>query len=120
MWYNVVMEMKKMTFAPGWVQTIDPANEKQDLLTYINDTHKAVYGYRPRWDREWVDSVTLVDLRAEAKSLEDEVVASIERDRAAEARRQAEMAAHHLAVSKAKKPISGTFKPFANLKEMLV
>ena len=109
-----------MTFAPGWVQTIDPANEKQDLLTYINDTHKAVYGFRPRWDREWVDSVTLVDLRTEAKSLEDEVVASIQRDRAREAYRQAEMAAHHLAVSKAKKPISGTFKPFANLKEMLV
>ena len=109
-----------MTFAPGWVQTIDPANEKQDLLTYINDTHKAVYGYRPRWDREWVDNVTLVDLRVEAKSIEDEVVASIERDRAREAYRQAEMAAHHLAVSKAKKPISGTFKPFANLKELLV
>ena len=114
------MEMKKMTFAPGWVQTIDPANEKQDLLTYINDTHKAVYGYRPRWDREWVDTVTLVALRAEAKSLEDEVVASIKRDRAAEARRQAEMAAHHLAVSKAMKPASLAFKPFANLKELLV
>ena len=109
-----------MTFAPGWVQTIDPANEKQDLLTYINDTHKAVYGFRPRWSREWADNVSLTDLRAEAKSLEDEVVASIQRDRAREAYRQAEMAAHHLAVSKAKKPISGTFKPFTNLKEMLV
>jgi len=109
-----------MTFAPGWVQTIDPANERQDLLTYINDTHKAVYGFRPRWSREWVDNVSLTDLRAEAKSLEDEVVASIQRDRAREAYRQAEMAAHHLAVSKAKKPISGTFKPFANLKELLV
>ena len=108
-----------MTFAPGWVQTIDPANEKQDLLTYINDTHKAVYGYRPRWDREWVDSVTLVDLRAEAKSLEDEVVASIQRDRVREARRQAEMAAHHLAVSEAKKPIPGTHKPFVNLREVI-
>ena len=109
-----------MTFAPGWVQTIDPANEKQDLLTYINDTHKAVYGFRPRWSREWADNVSLTDLRAEAKSLEDEVVASIQRDRARETYRQAEMAAHHLAVSKAKKPISGTFKPFANLKELLV
>ena len=109
-----------MTFAPGWVQTIDPANEKQDLLTYINDTHKAVYGFRPRWSREWADNVSLTDLRAEAKSLEDEVVASIQRDRAREAYRQAEMAAHHLAGSKAKKPISGTFKPFANLKELLV
>jgi len=108
-----------MTFAPGWVQTIDPANEKQDLLTYINDTHKAVYGYRPRWDREWVDNVTLVDLRAEAKSLEDAVVASIKRDRAQEAYRQAEMAAHHLAVSEAKKPIPHTFKPFANLREVV-
>ena len=112
--------MKKMTFAPGWVQTIDPANEKQDLLTYINDTHKAVYGFRPRWDREWVDNVTLVDLRAEAKSLEDEVVASIKRDRAEEAYRQSEMAAHHIAVSMAKKPIARTFKPFANLREILV
>ena len=109
-----------MTFAPGWVQTIDPANEKQDLLTYINDTHKSVYGYRPRWDREWVDTVTLTALRAEAKSLEDEVVASIQRDRVREAHRQAEMAAHHLAVSEAKKPIAGTHKPFANLKELLV
>ena len=109
-----------MTFAPGWVQTIDPANEKQDLLTYINDTHKAVYGFRPRWSREWADNVSLTDLRAEAKSLEDEVVVSIQRERAEEARRQAEMAAHHLAVSEAKKPIAGTFKPFANLKELLV
>ena len=109
-----------MTFAPGWVQIIDPATERQDLLTFINDTHKAVYGYRPRWDREWADNVLLTDLRAEAKSLEDDVVASIKRDRAEEAHRQAEMAAHHVAVSEAKKPIAGTHQPFANLKEMLV
>ena len=112
--------MKKMTFAPGWVQTIDPANEKQDLLTYINDTHKAVYGYRPRWDREWVDTVTLVDLRAEAKSLEDEVVASIERDKVEAHERMLE--ANRVAVihRNAKKPLVSTFKPFANLKEILV
>ena len=42
------------------------------------------------------------------------------RERAIEAHRQAEMAAHHLAVSKAMKPASLTFKPFANLKELLV
>ena len=108
-----------MTFAPGWVQIIDPANERRDLLTFINDTHKAVYGYRPRWDREWADNVPLTDLRAEAKSLEDDVVASIKRDRAEEVHRQAEMAAHHLAVSKAKKPIPHTFKPFANLREVV-
>ena len=114
------MESKNtLTFAAGWVQHIDPATERQDLLTYINDTHKAVYGYRPRWDREWVDTVTLTDLRAEAKSLEDEVVASIKRDRAEEAHRQSEMAAHHLAVSMAKKPMTRTFKPFANLNNLL-
>ena len=119
--YPIGMESRNtLTFAAGWVQHIDPATERQDLLTYINDTHKAVYGYRPRWDREWVDTGTLTDLRAEAKSLEDEVVASIKRDRAEEAHRQSEMAAHHLAVSLAKKPVARTFKPFANLKEMLV
>ena len=116
------MEMKKsMTFAAGWTQTIDTSNEGQeraDLATYISDTFKAINGFRPRWwdMREW----SLADLRAEAKSLEDEVVASIERERAQEARRQAEMADHLLAVSKAMKPANLTFKPFANLKEMLV
>ena len=113
--------MKKMTFAPGWVQTIDTSDEgqeRQDLASYISDTFKAINGIRPSWWglREW----SLEDLRAEAKSLEDEVVASIKRERAEEAARQAEMAAHHLAVSKAMKPVSLTFKPFANLKELLV
>lgn len=112
--------MTTMTFAPGWAQKIDTdgVNEREDLASYISDTFKAINGIRPRWWdlREW----SLDDLRAEAKSLEGEVVASIERDRAEEAHRQAEMAAHHLAVSMAKKPIARTFKPFANLKELLV
>ena len=109
-----------MTFAPGWTQSIDTGGtcERQDLASYISDTFKAINGFRPRfWDmREW----SLDDLRAEAKSLEDEVVESIKRDRAEEAHRQSEMAAHHLAVSMAKKPVARTFNPFANLKEMLV
>ena len=92
----------EMTFAPGWTQEISASNEKQDLLTYINDTHKAVWGYRPRWDADWVANVTIAALRAE------------------EAHRQAEMAAHHMAVAMAMKPVSPTFKPFTNLKEMLV
>ena len=118
--YNICMESKNtLTFAAGWVQHIDPATERQDLLTYINDTHKAVWGYRPRWGREWAENVPLDVLRNEAKSLEDEVVASIKRDRAEEARRQSEMAAHHLAVSLAKKPVARTFKPFANLNNLL-
>ena len=110
-----------MTFAAGWTQSIDTSDEgqeRQDLATYISDTFKAVNGFRPRWWdlREW----SVEDLRKEAKSLEDEVVASIERDRRQEAARQAEMADHLLAVSKAMKPANLTFKPFANLKEMLV
>ena len=111
----------EMTFAPGWTQAIDTSNEdqeRQDLATYISDTFKAINGFRPRWWdlREW----SVEDLRAEAKSLEDEVVVSIQRERAQEAARQSEMAAHHLAVSKAKKPISPTHQPFSNLKELLV
>ena len=117
--YNICMEIE-MTFAPGWIQKIDTSDEgqeRQDLATYISDTFKAINGFRPRWWdlREW----SVEDLRAEAKSLEDEVVVSIQRERAQEAARQAEMAAHHLAVSEAKKPISGTHQPFANLREVI-
>ena len=118
--YNSSMK-NEMTFAPGWTQTIDTSDEgqeRQDLATYISDTFKAINGFRPRWWdlREW----SVEDLRKEATSLEDEVGASVSLERAREAQRQAEMAAHHLAVSEAKKPISGTHKPFANLKELLV
>ena len=109
-----------MTFAPGWTQSIDTGGtrEREDLASYISDTFKAINGIRPRWWdlREW----SLDDLRAEAKSLEDEVVESIKQERAEEARRQMEMAQHHMAVAKAMKPVSPTFKPFTNLKELLV
>ena len=103
-----------MIFADGWIQSIDTSDEgqeRQDLATYISDTFKSVNGFRPRWWdlREW----SVEDLRKEAKSLEDEVVASIERERAEEARRQLEMADHHLAVAKAMKPAGKTYKPFA-------
>ena len=103
----------KMTFAPGWTQTIDTTDEgreRVDLASYISDTFKVVNGIRPRWWdlREW----SIEDLRAEAKSLEGEVVATIQRERAEEARRQ-------VAVAMAMKPVSPTHKPFANLREML-
>ena len=118
------MESKNtMTFAAGWVQEIDTSDESReraDLLSYISDTHKSVYGYRPRWDREWAATTPMANLRKTAKRLEADVDAAIKRERAQEAHRQAEMAAHHLAVSKAMKPASLTFKPFANLKEILV
>ena len=110
----------EMTFAPGWTQRIDTdgVREREDLASFISDTFKAVNGIRPRWWNlnEW----SLADLRKEATSLEDEVVATIQRERAEEAHRQAEMAAHHMAVAMAMKPVSPTFKPFANLKELLV
>ena len=110
----------KMTFAPGWTQTIDTSDEGQervDLASYISDTFKAINGFRPRWWdlREW----SVEALRADAKSRAGEVVAAIQRERAEEARRQAEMAAHHVAVAMAMKPVSPTHKPFANLREML-
>ena len=109
-----------MTFAAGWTQTIDTSNEGQeraDLATYISDTFKAINGFRPRWWdlREW----SVEDLRAEANNLQDEVVESNLRERAQEARRQQEMADHHQAVAKAMKPARKTFKPFANLREVV-
>ena len=109
-----------MIFAPGWTQSIDTggSREREDLMSYVSDTFKSINGIRPRWWglNEW----SLADLRKEAKSLEDEVLVSIQRERAEEAHRQAEMAAHHMAVAMAMKPVSPTFKPFANLKELLV
>ena len=113
--------MAKMTFAPGWTQSIDTdgPRERADLLSYISDTHKAVYGFRPRWEREWADNTPIADLRKEAEKLEADVIAEARAERVREAYRQAEMAAHHLAVSEAKKPIPHTFKPFANLREVV-
>jgi len=109
-----------MTFAPGWTQKIDTSNEDQeraDLASYISDTFKAINGVRPSW---WgLSGWSLETLRGEAKVLEAEVVASIQRERAEEVRRQQDMADHHLAVAKAMKPLSLTFKPFTTLEELL-
>ena len=118
--YNDVMEMKKMTFAPGWVQIIDPANEKQDLLSYISDTYKSVYGFRPRWGSEWLNNATLKDLREEAADLEAAVLRDIEDEKVRAHERMLEANRVALIHRNAKKPVSRTFKPFANLKELLV
>ena len=108
-----------MTFAPGWTQKIDTdgVNEREDLASFISDTFKAINGIRPRlWDlREW----SLDDLRAEAKSLEDEVVASIERDKGEAHERMLEANRVALIHRMAKKPLGRTYKPFANIKELL-
>ena len=109
-----------MTFAPGWTQSIDTggSRERADLASFISDTFKAINGFRPRfWDmREW----SLDDLRAEAKSLEDEVVVSIKRDKVEAHERMLEANRVALIHRNAKRPLGSTFKPFANLKEMLV
>ena len=118
--YNDVMEMKKMTFAPGWVQIIDPANAKRDLLSYISATYKSVYGFRPRWGSEWLNNATLKDLREEAADLEAAVLRDIEDEKVRAHERMLEANRVALIHRNAKKPVSRTFKPFANLKEMLV
>ena len=109
-----------MTFAPGWVQIIDPANEKQDLLSYISDTYKSVYGFRPRWGSEWANNATLEDLREEAADLEAAVLRDIEDEKRYAHERMLEANRVAVLYRAAKKPVSRTFKPFANLKEMLV
>ena len=108
-------------FAPGWTQTIDTSDEGQervDLASYISDTFKAINGFRPRWWdlREW----SLDDLRKEANSLEDQVIESILQDKRDAHERMLEANRIALIHRNAKKPASRTFKPFANLKELLV
>ena len=65
-----------MTFAPGWTQQIDTngARERDDLLSYISDTYKGLYGYRPRGE---TSAMTIEDLRTQADSLQEEVFAGI-------------------------------------------
>jgi hypothetical protein len=69
--------MTTMTFAPGWTQTIDTGGtrERDDLLSYISDTYKGLYGFRPRGD---TSSMTIGDLRENAAGLERDVTAGIE------------------------------------------
>ena len=109
-----------MIFAAGWTQSIDTdgTREREDLASYISDTFKAINGIRPRWWdlREW----SIADLRAEAKSLEDEVVESIKQDKRDAHERMLEANRVALIHRQAKKPLTCTFKPFANLKEILV
>ena len=114
------MESRNMIFAAGWTQSIDTGgiSERQDLASYISDTFKAINGFRPHFGdmAEW----PLADLRREAQSLEDEVVESIKQDKRDAHERMLEANRVALIHRNAKKPVSRTFKPFANLKEILV
>ena len=109
-----------MIFAAGWTQSIDTGGtcERQDLASYISDTFKAINGFRPRW---WdMDDMSLEGLRDVAQSLEDEVVESIKQDKRDAHEHMLEANRVALIHRNAKKPVSRTFKPFTNLKEMLV
>ena len=109
-----------MTFAPGWTQSIDTGGtrERADLASFISDTFKAINGFRPHFGdmTEW----PVADLRREAQSLEDEVFASIQRDKVEAHERMLEANRVAVIYRNAKKPLGSTFKPFANLKEILV
>ena len=115
------MESKNtMIFAAGWTQSIDTGGtrEREDLASYISDTFKAINGYRPRfWD---MHDMSLSGLRDVAQSLEDEIVESIKQDKRDAHERMLEANRVALIHRQAKKPLTCTFKPFANLKEILV
>ena len=66
----------ELTFAPGWTQKIatNGETERDDLLSYISDTYKSLYGYRPRGN---TSAMTIEDLRTQADSLEQDVIAGI-------------------------------------------
>ena len=69
---------KTLTFAPGWTQIINTSNEvdeRNDLLSYISDTYKSLYGYRPRGG---TSDMTIQDLRTQADGLQKDVLAGIE------------------------------------------
>ena len=69
---------KTLTFAPGWTQIINTSNEvdeRNDLLSYISDTYKGLYGFRPRGD---TSNMTIQDLRDQADGLQKDVLAGIE------------------------------------------
>jgi len=108
-----------MTFAPGWTQSIDTGGSAEcaDLACFISDTFKAINGFRPHFGD--MTTWSLADLRREAQSLEDEVVASIQRDKVRA--HELMLEANRVAViyRNAKKPLVSTFKPFANIKEIL-
>ena len=91
------MKERTMTFAPGWTQKIatDTDRERDDLLSYISDTYKGLYGFRPRGD---TSAMTIEDLRTQADSLEQEVKAGIKLMKVLAERTRRNKAAHKAAM----------------------
>ena len=111
---------KQLMFAPGWFQEINTTSEedeKRDLLIYLSDTHKALHGVRARW---FTMDDPIEYLRKSADDMQQEVLDEIEWQKQLAHERMLEANRHALATRKAKKPLPKTFKPFANLKEILV
>lgn len=119
--YNDVMEMKNtLMFAPGWFQdiaTTSEEDEKRDLLCYLSDTHKMLHGVRARW---FTMDDPIEYLRQAADDMQQEVLDEIEWQKRQAHEKMLEANRVALIHRNAKKPVSRTFKPFANLKEMLV
>jgi hypothetical protein len=62
-------------------------SERDSLIGYISDEYKSVNGFRPRWNfSEW----TIEELREEADHVEQMVIASINAEKLAEERKEAE------------------------------
>ena len=90
---------KTLTFAPGWTQIINTSNEvdeRNDLLSYISDTYKGLYGFRPRGD---TSDMTIQDLRDQAESLQEDVLREAEYIKQEFLRKKREKVAHKRAMN---------------------
>ena len=112
-------DKKQLMFAPGWFQeiaTTSEEDEKRDLLCYISDTHKAIYGIRYN-GYSMEDSIEV--LRRGAESIQQELLDEIKWQRKLAHEKMLEANKHALATRRAKKALPKTYKPFANLQEII-
>ena len=111
--------MTQLMFAPGWFQEISTTSEedeKRDLLIYISDTHKSIYGIRYN-GYSMEDSIEV--LRRGAESIQEEMLDEIKWQRKLAHEKMLEANKHALATRRAKKALPKTYKPFANLQEII-
>jgi len=103
----------ELTFAPGWTQEIDTGGdrERDDLMSYISDTFKALNGFRPRWGAD--DDTSIRTLRKEAVKLQVEVMCNARREVAQATAIRREKAAHKAAMK-----YYINLKPRGNVMEM--
>ncbi len=112
-------DKNQLMFAPGWFQdiaTTSEEDEKRDLLIYISDTHKSIYGVRYN-GYSMEDSIEV--LRQGAESIQEDLLDEIKWEKQLAHERMLEANKHALAVRRAKRPLPRTHKPFANLLEIV-